>query len=84
MFPQNIKKQKMDSTLIIRTVSWAANQYIRMISEDHVTLKNTALIAEIKYFTEIYPHRKPLFEIVIIFHNLTVFLIKEMVSRRVF
>ncbi len=44
------------STLIIRNVSWAANQHIRKISEDHVTLKsedwsnyaeNSVLITEI-------------------------------------
>ncbi len=38
----------------IRNVSWAANQHIRMISEDHVTLKsndaeNSALITGINY-----------------------------------
>ncbi len=40
-----------------QNVSWAANQYIRMISEDHVTLsedcsndaENTALITGINY-----------------------------------
>ncbi len=42
-------------TLIIRNVSLAANQYIIMISEDHVTLKtedaeNAALITEINTF----------------------------------
>ncbi len=38
-FPQKYSAAQLFSTLIIiRNVSWAANQHIRMISEDHVTL----------------------------------------------
>ncbi len=39
-FPQKYEAAQRFSTLIImRNASWAANQHIRMISEDHVTLK---------------------------------------------
>ncbi len=52
--------------IIIRNVSWAANHHIRMISEDHVTLKTGVMIQKIQlwsqklHFTK-YSHRKPLF-----------------------
>ncbi len=51
------------------------NQYIIIISEDHVTLKTGVMMMKIQIcITEInYSHRKQLFEIVIIFHNFTVF-----------
>ena len=46
-------EQLFSTLIIIRNVSWAANHHIRMISEDHVTLKtdaeNSALIAGINY-----------------------------------
>ncbi len=35
-------------TLIIRNVSWAANQHISMISEDHVTLKTAVMMLKIQ------------------------------------
>ncbi len=42
--------------IIIRNVSWAANQHIIMISEDHVTLsndaENSALITGINYILQ--------------------------------
>ncbi len=67
--------------IIIRNVS--LNQHIIMISEDHVTLKtgsndaeNTALITEIIIFSNRYSHKKQLVYIIIIFQNVTVFLIK--------
>ncbi len=70
----------MFSTLIIiRNLSWAANQHIRMISEGScdtedwvMMLKIQICITGINYF-KIYSHRKQLIEIVIIFHNITVF-----------
>ncbi len=34
--------------IIIRNVSWAANQHIRMISEDHVTLKTGVMMLNIQ------------------------------------
>ncbi len=55
-FPQKYEAAQLFSTLIIiRTVSWAVNQYIKMISEDNVTedwsndAENTDLITEINY-----------------------------------
>ncbi len=47
-----------------------------MISEDHVTLKTGVMMLKIhrnKLHFTIYSHRKHLFEIVMIFHNCTVF-----------
>ncbi len=35
---------KFSALIIIRNVSWAANQHIRMISEDHVTLKTGVMM----------------------------------------
>jgi len=52
-FPQNIKKQKKFSTLIIvRNVSWAANQHIRLISEDHLTLKTGVMLMKIQLWSQ--------------------------------
>ncbi len=34
---------------ILRHFSWAANQVIRMISEDHVTLKNGVIMLKIQF-----------------------------------
>ncbi len=36
--------------VIIRNMYWAANQYIRMISEDHVTLKTGVIMLKIQIF----------------------------------
>ncbi len=50
--PQQYEAAQLFSALIIiRNVSWAANHYIRMISEDHVTLKTgiQLCISEINY-----------------------------------
>ncbi len=39
----------MFSTLIIiRNASWAVNQHIRMISEDHVTMKTGVMMLKIQ------------------------------------
>ncbi len=35
--------------IIIRNVSWAENQHIRMISEDHVTLKTGVMMLKIQF-----------------------------------
>ncbi len=47
---------------LIMIVSWAANQHIIMISEDHETLsndaENTALHQRNKLHFKIYSHRK--------------------------
>ncbi len=46
-FTHNYEAAQLFSTLIIiRNVSWAANQHIRMISEDHVTLKTGVMMPE--------------------------------------
>ncbi len=48
-FSIKIWNKNMISTLtIIRNVSWAANQHIRMISEDHVTLKTGVMMLKIQ------------------------------------
>ncbi len=48
-FPQKYSSAQQFSTLIIiRNVSWAANQHIRMISEDHVTLKTGVMMLKIQ------------------------------------
>ncbi len=57
-----------------------------MISEDHVTLKTGVMMLKYaqhrrKLHFTVYSHRKQLFEIVIMFHNVTVFtvfLIKQL------
>ncbi len=79
-FPQKYWAANLISALIIiRNVSWAANQHIRMISEDHVTLKTGVMMLKIQmHITEINDiltdsYRIFLFWIVIIFHNITVF-----------
>ncbi len=59
-FPQKYEAAQQFSTLIIiRNVSWAANQYIRMISEESCDTEdwsndaeNTALITEINYILQ--------------------------------
>ncbi len=49
MFPQKYKAAQLFSTLIIiRNVSWTANQHIRMISEDYVTLKTGVMMLKIQ------------------------------------
>ncbi len=40
--------QLFSTLIIIRNVSWAANQHIRMISEDHVTLKTGVMMLKIQ------------------------------------
>ncbi len=55
-FHKNVKHatQLFSTKIIIRTVSWAANQHIIMISEDHVTLKTGVMMLKmrkIQYFT---------------------------------
>jgi len=54
-FPQRYCAAQLCSTLIIiRNVSWAANHHIRMISEDHVTLKTGVMMLKIQlHITEI-------------------------------
>ncbi len=57
-FPQKYCAAQLFSTLIIIiNVSWAANQHIRMISDDHVTLKTGVMMLKIQLFN-IYSHRK--------------------------
>ncbi len=46
--------QLFSALIIIRKVSWAVNQYIIMISEDHVTLKTGVMMLKIQlHITEI-------------------------------
>ncbi len=48
-FPPKYEATQLFSTLmIIRNVSWAANQHIRLISEDHVTLKTAVMMLKIQ------------------------------------
>ncbi len=48
-FLQKYEAAQLFSTLlIIRNVSWAANQHIIMISEDHVTLKTGVMMLKIQ------------------------------------
>ncbi len=37
-----------------QNVSWAANQHIRMISEDHVTLKTGVMLLKIQLWSQKY------------------------------
>ncbi len=46
--PQNDSAAVLFSSFIKINVSWAANQYISMISEDHVTLKTGVMMLEIQ------------------------------------
>ncbi len=48
-FPHKYSAVRLFSTLIIiRNVCWAVNQYIIMISEDHVTLKTGVMMLKIQ------------------------------------
>ncbi len=52
-FPQTYCAAQLFSTLIIiRNVSWAANQHIIMISEDHVTLKTGVMMLKIQIWSQ--------------------------------
>ncbi len=44
--------QLFSTLIIIRNVSWAANQHIRMISEDHVTLKTGVMMLKIQLWSQ--------------------------------
>ncbi len=76
--PEKCEAAQLCSTLIIiRNVSWAVNQRIRMISvgscdtEDWSNdAENSALHHRNKLHSKIYSKRKPFFKIVIIFHNI--------------
>ncbi len=71
-FPQKYCAARLFSTLII--IRNAVNQYIIMISEDHVMLKTGVMmlkITEIYIFFNRYSRKKQLFYILIIFQNLT-------------
>ncbi len=86
-FPQKHEAAQLFSSLIIiRNVPWAANQYIRMISEESCDTEDWsndaenshALITAINYILQ-YNHRKLLFDncyLITIFHGFTVFMIK--------
>ncbi len=45
-------KNMFSTLIIIRNVSWAANQYIIMISEDHVTLKTGVMMLKIQLWSQ--------------------------------
>ncbi len=80
-FPQKYEAAQLFSTLIIiRNVSWAATQHIRMISEDHVTLKTAVMMLKIQLriigINHILKYIKlvnVIFLIEIIIHRITVF-----------
>ncbi len=89
-----VETELFSTLIIIRNVSWAVNQHIRMISEgsyDTEDWSNDALHHRNKLHFKIYSNGKQLFELVIIFQNIavfTVFLInvqavKKTVSERV-
>ncbi len=60
-FPQKYKAVRLFSTLIIY---WAANQHIRMISEDHVTLKIGGMMhLRNKLHFKMYSNRKHFFKL---------------------
>ncbi len=72
----------MFSTLIIKNISWAANQHIRMISEESCDTEdwsndaeNSALHYKNKLHLKKYSTRKQIFQIVILFHNIKIFLL---------
>ncbi len=44
--------QLFSTLIMIRNVSWAANQHIRMISEDHVTLKTGVMMLKIQLWSQ--------------------------------
>ncbi len=44
--------QLFSTLIIIRNVSWAVNQYIIMISEDHVTLKTGVMMLKIQLWSQ--------------------------------
>ncbi len=49
-FPQRyLAAQLFSTSIIIKNVSQAANQHIRMISEDHVTLKTGVMMLKIQF-----------------------------------
>ncbi len=48
--------------IIIRNVSWAANQHIIMISEDHVTLKTGVMMLKIQLWSQKYITFKNVFK----------------------
>ncbi len=62
-FPQKYEAAQLFSTLIIIIhFSGAANQHIRMISEDHVTLKTAVMMLDRnKVHFKIYLNSKQLF-----------------------
>ncbi len=80
---KTFKKQasKLFSTLIrMKNVSLASNQHIRMISEGSCDTEdwsndagNSALHHRNKLYFKIYSNRQMIFQIVIIFYNITVF-----------
>ncbi len=49
----NILQESVSTLIIIRNVPSAANQYIKMISEDHVTPKTGVMMLKIQLITEI-------------------------------
>ncbi len=54
-FPQIYEAAQLFSTLIIIiNVCWAVNQYIRVISEDHVTLKTGVMMLKIQIWSQKY------------------------------
>ncbi len=52
-FPQKYWAAKRVSTLL-RNISWAADHHIRMISEDHVTLKTAVMMLKIQLWSQKY------------------------------
>ncbi len=56
---RNLTAQLFSTLIILRNVSWVANQHIRMILKDHVTLKTEVKMLK----TQICYHRKLQFKI---------------------
>ncbi len=82
-FPQKYCAARLFSTsIIIRNVSWAANQHIIMISEDHVTLKTGVMMLKIQLWSTDIHIENSCFTSYWYFTNVTVFLIKCKQPRR--
>ncbi len=68
---KDMKQHKCFLLIIIRHVSWAANQHIIMISEDWSNdAENTALITEINYIWTYIHMENGSFKLKIIVHNI--------------
>jgi len=81
-FLKDITKKKLSFKLSSNYVSWAENQHIGMISEGSCNTEDVVMTLEIQLgitgikYNVILKIENRYFEILIIFHKITVFLIK--------